>query len=117
MDKETIIVYASNGDEILQVNMAVYEKYLEKSNYFICDKDGNPLEPDVINEAITVEEVPEIETPAVEAIKVPEVEVIETPAVEDVIPEERLCPHCGSRARTDISYINNHGKNCSMYVA
>jgi hypothetical protein len=27
-------------------------------------------------------------------------------------PDELLCPHCGARARTEASYLKNHGDNC-----
>lgn len=28
------------------------------------------------------------------------------------IPEDYLCPHCGTKARSKASYINNHGDKC-----
>jgi hypothetical protein len=35
------------------------------------------------------------------------------PDVEAVkIPEDLVCPHCGSKARTETSYLKNHGDNC-----
>jgi hypothetical protein len=35
------------------------------------------------------------------------------PDVDSVkIPEDLVCPHCGSKARTETSYLKNHGDNC-----
>ena len=33
------------------------------------------------------------------------------------VPEDLKCPHCGSTARTESSYIKNHGTNCYRYSA
>ncbi len=35
---------------------------------------------------------------------------------EDKIPEDRRCPYCNAVARTDASYLKNHGVNCSRYI-
>ena len=33
------------------------------------------------------------------------------------VPEKLICPHCGAKARTESSYIKNHGANCSRYIS
>lgn len=38
-------------------------------------------------------------------------EVIEEEPKSD-LPEDLKCPHCNSKARTEASYIKNHGDNC-----
>jgi hypothetical protein len=43
----------------------------------------------------------------------PEPEPEPEPEVKSAsIPEDMVCPHCGSKARTETSYLKNHGDNC-----
>ena len=40
-------------------------------------------------------------------------EPVAEPVAEPVeFPDDLICPHCGSKARTEKSYLKNHGDNC-----
>ena len=55
-------------------------------------------------EAIQVEVKPTPTTPIIE-------EVIEEETTHD-FPEDLKCPHCLSKARSEASYLRNHGDAC-----
>lgn len=115
-----IKVCISDGEKFLETNMYVVEKYkyLEKG-YFVCDSDGNPLDAEAINNVIEVSDTPVIETVDVE-VEVSEVKKIEVPVKPVIetktskIPDDLVCPHCEAKARTEKSYIKNHGDNCHL---
>jgi hypothetical protein len=116
-------VFVSDGKTVSGTNMWMVKKYNRLANgSFICDAEGNPLDPNATKSTLTTQSAPEVTTPVVEDIKTqetPEVKVPKTKKVEkkeSEIPEDLVCPHCNAKARTESSYMKNHGDNCSMKV-
>ena len=42
----------------------------------------------------------------------PEDEPVSEKDPEPIFPEDLICPHCGSKARSEASYLKNHGDSC-----
>lgn len=68
----------------------------------------------VAAEVKQVESKAKVEEPKPESIN-PVVEEVIEEVIEEVkpdLPEDLKCPHCNSKARTEASYIKNHGDKC-----
>ena len=83
-------------------------------------EDFNTL---ISDESSTEDKAPEIapiESEEGEKEMIPELEtkVIETPVAETKaeLPEGLICPHCKAVARTEKSYLKNHGENCARKI-
>lgn len=72
--------------------------------------ESSPVEPEVIAE------------PKEEGEKELKVELEDKSIKEPIeetkvdVPENLKCPHCGATARTEKSYIKNHGDNCARKI-
>ena len=74
------------------------------------DEDGaNKVTTELTNEAKQVE-VKQVEVKTEPTAPIIE-EVIEEETTHD-FPEDLKCPHCNSKARTEASYLRNHGDAC-----
>ena len=124
-------VLITKGDgKVTASNLYIFTTRKERRGYFICDSEGNPLEPQVINENISEPSVPEITTQPMPDLQTSDVEIstqatpelevkepeIEVKVDESAVPEDLVCPHCEAKARSESSYLKNHGDNCSMKV-
>tara|TARA_R110000824_G_scaffold167837_2_gene344885 strand:+ start:139 stop:504 length:366 start_codon:yes stop_codon:yes gene_type:complete len=113
-------VTITNGRKTLRVNdskFALRKEYYAKNGWYV---DGEEPIQTQASEEIVVQSAAPVQTSAPEDVSADQAEVeLETkaPVVEEstdaVIPSDLTCPHCNATARSEKSYIKNHGENCS----
>lgn len=135
--KPVVLTIKSEAHKQSLINMYDYRNipytFVKSEDYSDDDAITVPSEPVIKTQnAPTIETKSNVDAEDTEVIEEPieDDEVIEEvveddEVIEDAednepetpdIPEDRVCPHCGTKARTDSSYLKNHGENCARNI-